>query len=98
MNFEFADDELERLYCDPTYNGHWTQEIVKAFRSRMQFIAAATDERAFYGMKSLRFEKLQGKRKDQRSMRLNDQYRLILCFRDKGENRTIIIESIEDYH
>lgn len=98
MNVEFADDDLKSLYCDPTYNGGWTQEIVKAFRNRMEFIAAAPDERSFYAMKSFRFEKLQGKRKEQRSMRLNDKYRLIISFKGQGDKRTIIIEAIEDYH
>jgi proteic killer suppression protein len=44
----------------------------------MQYIRAASDERDFYALKSLHYEKLHGKRSHQRSMRLNDQFRLIL--------------------
>ena len=64
----------------------------------MQFISAAFDERDFYAMKSLHYEKLKGDRKGQNSMRLNAQYRLILCTKVKGGTHTIVVVSIEDYH
>ena len=72
-------------------------EAAKAFRRRMQFIRAAVDERAFYAMKSLHYEKLKGDRSHERSMRLNDQWRLVLRIESTGE-RTVVIVSIEDYH
>lgn len=63
----------------------------------MQWIRAAPDERDFYRMKSLHYEKLKGKRSHQRSMRLNDQYRLILEI-EEIKGRTLVVISIEDYH
>ena len=52
----------------------------------MQEIRAAPDERTFYGLRSMRFEKLSGGRKGQCSMRLNDQWRLIVSFPWKGSD------------
>jgi proteic killer suppression protein len=49
-------------------------------------------------LKSLHFEKLQGSRVGQYSMRLNDQWRLIIKFKSKGGDKTVLVISIEDYH
>jgi len=64
----------------------------------MQFIRAAADERDFYAMKSLHFEKLKGARDHQRSVRLNDQWRLVLEFEGKGQTKVVVVKEIEDYH
>lgn len=98
MNVRFSDRDLERVFLDPAYSGHWAEDIVKSFRKRIQFIQQALDERDFYGMKSLHYEKLQGKRSRQRSMRLNDQLRLLMHMKTEDDIRTIVIDSIEDYH
>lgn len=98
MEVRFDDDELDRLETDANFDGGFAQAIVRAFRKRMQFIRAATDERDFYGMRSLHFEKLKGGRRHQYSMRLNDQWRLILEMEGKGNEKTLVIVAIEDYH
>ena len=64
----------------------------------MQQIRAAADERDFYAIRSLHFEKLSGRRQDQYSMRLNDQYRLILEIAGGAADKVIVIVGIEDYH
>jgi proteic killer suppression protein len=98
METEFADESLRRLESEVAFTGGFGLEIVKAFRKRMQMIRAARDERDFYAMKSLHFEKLQGNRQGQYSMRLNQQWRLILEFRKQGTSTTVVIISIVDYH
>jgi len=100
MAFEVvhSDEALERLERDPNYNAGYSEAIVKVFRKRMWAIRNAADERDFRAMRSARFEKLQGVRENQYSMRLNDQWRLILEFRGKGTAKTIVIIGIEDYH
>ena len=98
VNVRFADDDLDRLETDRQFDGGCAPGIVKAFRKRMQQIRAAPDERPFYTQRSLRFEKLQGKRSHQYSMRLNDQWRLILEFEGEGTDKVVIIVAIEDYH
>lgn len=98
MDLEFADDRLRRLAEDPTENGGFDQAVIKAYRKRIQYIRAAPDERAFYTMKSLHYEKLQGDRDGQHSMRLNDQWRLILKFAVNDQGKRVVILSITDYH
>lgn len=98
MDVEHEDSDLERLERDPSFNAKLGQALVKAFRKRMQLIRAANDERDFYALKSLRFEKLKGDRSHQRSMRLNEQWRLILEIREGNPGKLVIVKGIEDYH
>ncbi len=98
MEVEFATDDLKRLVNDPLADGGFAQAIVKAYRRRIQFIKAARDERDFYAMKSLHFEKLKGARSHQRSMRLNDQWRLILEIVSSSPKNKVRVIGIEDYH
>ncbi len=65
---------------------------------RMQIIRAAPDERDFYAHKSWHFERLQGQRQHQHSLRLNDKYRLILELEGSGREKRVRIMAIEDYH
>lgn len=97
MDVTFADDRLDRLETDPAYTMGLSEALVKKYRMRMQSIRAARDERDFYAQSSLHYEKLKGKRKHQRSMRLNDQFRLVLEVTDEGEKRIRIV-GIENYH
>ncbi len=49
-------------------------------------------------MTSLHYEKLKGDREGQRSMRLNDQWRLILRVTQVEPGKLVVIISIVDYH
>lgn len=98
MDYRFDDDYLERLYTDPAYTHGFSPGVVKAFRKRMQSIREAPDERTFYGQKSLHFEKLKGSRSHQHSMKLNDQWRLVMELEGRGPKKVVAIKSIEDYH
>jgi proteic killer suppression protein len=46
----------------------------------------------------LHFEKLKGRREDQHSVRLNNQYRLILTLDGQHLAKVVRIIRIEDYH
>ena len=98
MDVEFEDEALQRLEADPGFTAGWDAAIVKGFRTRLQLIRAAVDERDFYALKSLHYEKLKGDRDGQRSMRLNDQWRLILRIQANPAGRLVVIISISDYH
>jgi proteic killer suppression protein len=98
MEVRFRDEKLDRLETDATFDGGFSAAVVRAFRKRMQMIRAADDERAFYSLKSLHFEKLKGDRSHQHSMRLNDQWRLIIEFEGTGSAKVILVIGIEDYH
>lgn len=75
-------------------NAKLSRDLVKAFRKRMQTIRAALDERDFYSMRGLRFEPLKGKRAGEYSMRLNDQFRLIVKLEKRSKETIVIICSI----
>lgn len=98
MEVSFRGVPFERLEADPAFEGGYSQAIVRAYRMRMQLIRSAEDERAFYALKSLRFEKLRGNRDHQHSMRLNDQWRLIIELEESKPRKTVWIVGIEDYH
>ncbi len=98
MKLRFRDRVLERLYTERDFSGGFPKEIVKLYRKRIAMIRAAPDERDFYALKSLHFEKLSGKRKLQRSIRLNERLRLVLEFEGAGKEKTALIVAIEDYH
>ena len=98
METVFADESLRRLESDPAFKGGFGREVVRAFRKRMQLIRGARDERDFYTLKSLHFEKLKGDREGQYSMRLNQQWRLILEIEKRSNSSTVVIVSIVDYH
>jgi proteic killer suppression protein len=98
MEVSFRNDDLDRLETDAAFDGGWSQAVVRAFRKRMQVIRAAEDERALYALKSLHFEKLKGDRSHQHSIRLNDQWRLILEFSGEGRGKIVVVTGIEDYH
>jgi proteic killer suppression protein len=98
MEVRFEDTSLDRLETDPDYTAGHDQAIVRSFRLRMQMIRSASDERVFYALKSLHFEKLKGNRSHQYSMRLNKQWRLILELDGTGSAKVVCIIAIEDYH
>lgn len=98
MEVEFDDDNLDRLETDPQFTAGFSQEIVRAYRKRMQQIRAFRDERDFMALKSLHFEKLKGDRQGQHSVRLNLQWRLVLEIRGDHPCKVIGIVEIVDYH
>ena len=98
MKFEFASDETKSLAEGKESDRNYQAGIGQAFRKRIQSIAAAKDIRDLYAIRSHRFEKLKGERSHQYSMRLNDQWRLIVEIREAADEPVIVIISIEDYH
>jgi proteic killer suppression protein len=98
MEIEYENAALKKLELDVLYDAGYERAIVRAFRMRIQLIRASIDERAFYALKSLHFEKLKGDRSGQYSMRLNDQWRLILKFKETDSGKVVAVISISDYH
>jgi len=64
----------------------------------VNFIRQAQDERDLRAWASLHFEKLKGARSHQHSIKLNDQWRLILEFEGEAPSKTLALVAIEDYH
>ena len=99
MRIRFEDDDLERLYVDVSFHHpRLGSDLTKQFRKKMQFIVAAIDDRDLRNYRGLRLEKLDGDRQGQHSIRLNDQFRLILRLETDDEGRLVIIVELTDYH
>ena len=98
MDVEFDDPDLDRLETDRAFKAEYDAPAVKGFRKVMQVIRAAPDERDFYAMKSLHYEKLKGSRSHQHSFRVTIKWRLIVEFEGKPPKKIIRIKGIEDYH
>jgi toxin HigB-1 len=98
MEVDFDDDLLDRLETDRDYDAGFERAVVKGYRKLMQVIRAAPDERDFYALKSLHFEKLEGARSHERSIRINKQWRLIVELRGVSPNKRVLVKVIEDYH
>lgn len=94
----FQNRALERLEVSTEGQGRWPAAVVKAFRRRMQFIRAMPDERDLRAIKANHFEKMQGDREGQHSVRLNEQFRLLFCFEEAETGRTLVILEIADPH
>jgi len=98
MEVEFANKDLARLESDPAYTDNRPPQIVRKFRKTMNHLRQAVVMTDLYSMKSYHLEKLRKDRKGQHSIKLNDQFRLVLQFVDRGNQQVIRVIEIEDYH
>lgn len=99
MRIVYRDATLRRLAEDPSYEPpQWHPELVKNCRKKIQMLVAAKDERDLWAVRSLRLEKLKGARSGTYSIRLNDQYRLILALESEGNDRVVVVLEMIDYH
>ncbi len=97
MRFRFADRKLEAFYS----NGKWKKKfraVEKDLFTVLDDLEAASDVRDLYNLKGLHFEKLSARARDEHSLRLNDQFRLIVRIERDSAGLYIVIEGIEDYH
>jgi proteic killer suppression protein len=98
MDVEFAEEDLRRLLCEVGFSNGLGPAVVRGYRKVLGIILAATDMRDLFALRSLRFEKLKGKRSGQWSLRLNDQWRLIVEIDEESAGKRVRIIEIVDYH
>lgn len=98
MDVTFKDPALARLETDAGFSAGCSDALVRAYRKAIHHIRAASDERTFYTRRAFNFEKLKGDRMGQHSMRLNDQWRLILELHGKPPHKSVRVIEITDYH
>lgn len=99
MKIEYGDEELRRLAEEPDFRPkQWGRDLVVAYRKKIQVLDGALDERDLRAMRSLNLEKLKGDRAGQYSVRLNDQFRLILTFHTEDDGRVVVVLELVDYH
>ena len=98
MKFDFADESLRKLWMDPGYTDSRSPAVVKGFRKAIGLINAVPHEAALRQFRGLNFEELKGKRSHQHSVRLNDQFRLILELKGDGQDKVAWIVGIENHY
>lgn len=98
MRIEFADDGLERIFDDDAHKLGLPIAVIKGARNKLLMLEQAPDERTLRGWKSLHYKKLSGNRDGQRSIRINDQYRIVFELLDHEQPSVIRILEIDDTH
>ena len=98
MNVVFADAKLALIETDQAGSTMLGVAVIKSARRKLTVLRAATDDRSLRNWKSLHYEKLKGERAGQRSIRLNDQFRMVFELDEQTEPQTVTILAIEDYH
>jgi proteic killer suppression protein len=89
----FRDKETEKIF-NQEYSRKIPRDIQKRALVKLMLLDAAEKESDLDAPPGNRFKRLEGKRKDEFSIRINDQWRI--CFR--FENGDAFDVSVEDYH
>ena len=100
MEFRFKSEKLKLLYTNETGAHRFPPAVVNGFFRVMSIIKSIPDERDLYSLKSLHYEKLKGTRGKlgERSLRLNDQWRLIIMLETDPRGKTILVVEIGDHY
>lgn len=98
MEIVFADETLALIETDEAGATRLPVAVIKSARRKLTVLRAAIDDRSLRNWKSLHYEKLRGGREGQRSIRLNDQFRMVFALNERTDPQTVTIIAIEDYH
>ncbi|HKL34294.1 MAG TPA: type II toxin-antitoxin system RelE/ParE family toxin [Tangfeifania sp.] len=105
MKVQFKTNELKHFYVTPLdeLKGKlpFQREVIKHYKKKVQLLIAADSIEELGYFKSLNFKKLKGKRKNEYSIRLNKQYRLIFTINKKDEKiifNVLVVEEISKHN
>ena len=73
-------------------------QVVDKFFSVMEIVTSVDNAAQLRQFRGLNYEQLKGKRKGQHSMRLNDQFRLVVNESKDQDGQLLLIVEITDYH
>ncbi|GAB1451115.1 hypothetical protein MASR2M47_11710 [Draconibacterium sp.] len=97
MKVNFKTEELTYFYTTPlvelTGKLPFQKDVIKQFKKKVQILLAIKSLEELRQFKSLNFEPLKGDRKNEYSIRLNIQYRLIFSI-IREENGEYAIEVV----
>lgn len=80
MEIEFSDKKLALIETEDAPKARWPVSVIESMRNKLGFLRNVPDERSIRNWRSLRYEKMEG---EERSIRLNDQFRLIFTIDTK---------------
>lgn len=98
MNVIFVDKQFNKIETEEAPDLKLPLTVIKTIRKKLVILKAAPDERTLRNWKSLHYEKLKGDKKDQKSIKLNDQWRMIFTLNNDTNPPTITVIDIKDYH
>jgi proteic killer suppression protein len=98
MEIVFADESLALIETDDAGATRFPIAVIRSARKKLVLLRAATDDRTLRNWKSLHYEKLKGDRDGQRSIRLNNQFRMVFTLDNEADPKKVTILGIEDYH
>jgi toxin HigB-1 len=94
MEIEFRDASLALVETDHAAQTKLPISVINSLRKKLGIMRAAPDERTLRNWKSLHYEKMDG---DERSIRLNDQYRLIFTLDTECKPNKVTVLRIWDH-
>jgi toxin HigB-1 len=98
MDIEFRDSRLSLIETERAMETRLPVSVISSCRQKLVVLRAAPDERTLRNWKSLHYEKLEGDRSGQRSIRLNKQWRLVFILNSDLTPPKLTVLSVEDYH
>ena len=77
MRIEFADATVSRICTDQAHKLRLPIAVIKAARKKLLLLELAPDERTLRNFKSFNYKRRKGEKNGKRSVRINDQYRIV---------------------
>ena len=98
MEVVFKNQYLKLIETDRAADTKLPVAVIQSCRKKLNFLRSIPDERTLRGWKSLHYEKLKGDREGQRSIRLNNQWRLVFELDNRRSPPKVTVLELEDYH
>ncbi len=98
MQVEFKKARLALIETDQAAQTKLPVSVINSCRDKLHVIRNAPDERTLRNWRSLRYEKLVGDREGQRSIRINNQWRLVFTIDTDCNPPKVTVLDVEDYH
>ena len=97
MEIDFRDATLALVETDRAAETRLPIAVINSLRDKLVVLRAAADERTLRNWRSLHYEKL-SRPGEQRSIRLNKQWRLVFTIDTKAKPNRMTVLGVEDYH
>jgi proteic killer suppression protein len=91
MEIDFWDKTLALVETDRAPETRLPIAVIASLRNKLRFLRNSPDERSIRNWKSLHYEKMEG---DERSIRLNDQFRLMFTIDTESNPNKITVSRV----
>lgn len=102
MIVRFETEELKNWFLTPLDElrgkQRFSKEIIRKYKERVYLLRSISKPEELRPFRSLHFELLKGDRKGQCSLRLNNQFRLIITFIDEKTVQIIMVNEISKHY